>query len=225
MCRYFREDIKTVFRKDPAARSLLEVLTCYPGLHALWWHRAAHCLWTHRMKYPARLISHVNRFSTGIEIHPGAVIGRRFFIDHGAGTVIGETSVIGDDVLIYQGVVLGGTTLEKKKRHPTLGNNVEMGSHAIALGPITIGDGARVGSGSVVVKSVPAGATVVGIPARVVGERHKVAIMDLEHGKLPDPIADALNRVVRELHRQEDRLQKLEEASRDTAGESTDSNN
>jgi len=186
-----KEDIQTVFTKDPAARSVIEVLLCYPGLHALWAHRVAHFLWRHRCRLLARLISHINRFFTGIEIHPGATIGRRFFIDHGAGVVIGETSDIGDDVLIYQGVVLGGTTLEKKKRHPTLGNNVEMGSGAIALGPITIGDSARIGSGSVVIKSVPPGVTVVGIPGRVVTEGEKPA-MDLEHGRLPDPVTEAL---------------------------------
>ena len=212
MFKTIKEDIQTVFTKDPAARSLLEVITCYPGLHALWGHRVAHFLWQHKLKLPARLVSHTNRFFTGIEIHPGAKIGRRFFIDHGAGVVIGETSEIGDDVLLYQGVVLGGTTLEKKKRHPTLGNNVEMGSGAIALGPINVGDGARIGSGSVVVKSVPQGATVVGIPGRVVSDRHK-PIMDLEHGKLPDPIAEAIRLVLREQDKLEERLKKLESST------------
>ena len=168
MFKTLREDIQTVFAKDPAARSVLEVLFCYPGLHALWLHRLAHFLWQHKLRFLARFLSHINRFLTGIEIHPGAKIGRRFFIDHGAGVVIGETAEIGDDVLMYQGAVLGGTTLEKKNRHPTVGNNVVMGTGAIALGAITIGDGARIGSGSVVVKSVPARATVVGIPGRIV---------------------------------------------------------
>ncbi len=168
MFKTLREDIQTVFAKDPAARSVLEVIFCYPGLHALWLHRLAHFLWYNKLRLLARFISHSSRFITGIEIHPGVKIGRRFFIDHGAGVVIGETTEIGDDVLMYQGVVLGGTTLEKKKRHPTVGNNVEMGTGAIALGAITIGDGARIGSGSVVVKSVPPGATVVGIPGRIV---------------------------------------------------------
>jgi serine O-acetyltransferase len=207
-----KEDIQTVFAKDPAARSVLEVLLCYPGLHALWSHRLAHFLWRHRLRLPARLISHINRFFTGIEIHPGARIGHRFFIDHGAGVVIGETSEIGDDVLLYQGVVLGGTTLEKKKRHPTLGNGVEMGSGAIALGPITIGDGARVGSGSVVIKSVPPGVTVVGIPGRVVTKREKPA-MDLEHGRLPDPVAEAIRIVLKDQHRLEERLKRLEDSA------------
>ncbi len=213
MCKGIREDIRTVFAKDPAARSALEVLCCYPGLHALWAHRVANCLWRHGWRLPARWVSHLSRFFTQIEIHPGATIGRRFFIDHGSGVVIGETTEIGDDVLLYQGVVLGGTTLEKRKRHPTLGNGVEMGSGAIALGPITIGDGARIGASSVVIKSVPAGVTVVGIPARVVTKREKPA-MDLEHGKLPDPVAEALHSVVREQHRLEERLKKLEDAGR-----------
>jgi serine O-acetyltransferase len=208
-----REDIRTVFAKDPAARSALEVLFCYPGLHALWAHRVANFLWRHRCRLLARWVSHLSRFSTQIEIHPGARIGKRFFIDHGCGVVIGETTEIGDDVLLYQGVVLGGTTLEKKKRHPTLGNGVEMGSGAIALGPITIGDGARIGASSVVVKSVPAGVTVVGIPARAVTKREKPA-MDLEHGKLPDPVAAALRSVIREQHRLEERLKKLEDTGK-----------
>ncbi|TET15858.1 MAG: serine O-acetyltransferase, partial [Dehalococcoidia bacterium] len=151
MFRALREDVKTVFARDPAARSKLEVLLCYPGLHALWLHRLAHYLWKLRFRLLARYVSHWARFLTGIEIHPNAAIGRRFFIDHGAGVVIGETAEIGDDVLIYQGVVLGGTTLERKKRHPTLGNNVVVGSAAILLGPITVGDGARIGANSVVV--------------------------------------------------------------------------
>jgi serine O-acetyltransferase len=212
MFRTLNEDIQTVFAKDPAARSVLEVLLCYPGLHALWAHRVAHFLWRHGLRLLARIISHVNRFFTGIEIHPGARIGRRCFIDHGAGVVIGETSEIGDDVLLYQGVVLGGTTLEKKKRHPTLGNSVEMGSGAIALGPITIGDGARVGSSSVVIKSVSPGVTVVGIPGRVVTKREKPA-MDLEHGRLPDPVAEAIRAVLKEQQHLEERLKRLEKAA------------
>jgi serine O-acetyltransferase len=207
-----KEDIRTVFIKDPAARSVLEILLCYPGLHALWAHRVAHYLWQHHFRLLARIISHLSRFFTGIEIHPGAKIGRRCFIDHGSGVVIGETAEIGDDVLLYQGVVLGGTTLEKRKRHPTLGNGVEMGSGSIALGPITIGDGARIGSSSVVIKSVPSGVTVVGIPGRVVTRGERPA-MDLEHGKLPDPVAEALRSVVRDQHRLEERLRKLEDSA------------
>jgi serine O-acetyltransferase len=206
-----REDIRTVFAKDPAARTVLEAITCYPGLHALWAHRVAHFLWRHKLYFLARFVSHISRFFTGIEIHPGAVIGRRCFIDHGSGVVIGETSEIGDDVLLYQGVVLGGTTLEKKKRHPTLGNGVEMGSGAIALGPITIGDGARIGSSSVVIKSVPPGVTVVGIPGRVVTKRERPA-MDLEHARLPDPVSEAIRGILKDHHRMEERLRQLESA-------------
>jgi serine O-acetyltransferase len=166
--RLFREDLKTIFAKDPAARSTIEVLFCYPGLHAIWSHRVAHFLWKHKMRLLGRMMSHTARFVTGIEIHPGATIGRRFFIDHGMGVVIGETSEIGDDVLLYQGVVLGGTTHEKKKRHPTLGNGVVVGAGAILLGDIVIGDEARVGAGSVVVTSLEPKTTAVGVPARVV---------------------------------------------------------
>ena len=212
MFKSLREDIKTVFARDPAAKSQLEVIFCYPGLHALWLHRIAHFLWQHKLRFLARFLSHINRFFTGIEIHPGVRIGRRFFIDHGAGVVIGETTEIGDDVLIYQGVVLGGTTLEKKKRHPTVGNNVVIGAGAIALGPITIGDGARIGSGSVVVKSVPPGTTVVGIPGRVVEDRHK-PVIDLEHGKLPDPVAEAVRLVLAEQKNLKERLKRLESSS------------
>ncbi|NOZ61084.1 MAG: serine O-acetyltransferase, partial [Calditrichaeota bacterium] len=157
-----KEDIETVFAKDPAARSVPEVIFSYPGLHALWLHRIAHWLWKKKIYFWARFISHVNRFLTGVEIHPGAKIGRRVFIDHGMGVVIGETTEIGNDVLIYTGVVLGGTSLQKKKRHPTIEDNVVIGTGATVLGAITIGKGAKIGSGSVVVKPVPAGATVVG---------------------------------------------------------------
>jgi len=207
-----REDIQTVFAKDPAARSKLEVIFCYPGLHALWFHRLAHFLWQHKLRFVARLLSHLNRFLTGIEIHPGAKIGRRFFIDHGAGVVIGETAEIGDNVLLYQGVALGGTTLKKGKRHPTIGSNVVMGTGAVALGAITIGNGAKVGAGSVVVKSVPPGATVVGIPGRIT-EDHQKPLMDLEHGNLPDPVAEAVRFVLREQDKLEGRLRILESAS------------
>ncbi|MFH0913665.1 MAG: serine O-acetyltransferase [Chloroflexota bacterium] len=207
-----KEDIQSVFAKDPAARSVLEVLFCYPGLHAVWMHRIAHFLWRHNLRLLARLVSQANRFFTLIEIHPGAKIGRRFFIDHGAGVVIGETSEIGNDVLMYQGVVLGGTSLRKEKRHPTIGNDVVIGSGAIILGAITVGDGARIGSGSVVVKSVPPHATVVGVPGRVV-EEYRAPLPALEHGRLPDPVAEAIRHVLRETHLLEKRLEKLESAS------------
>lgn len=189
-----REDMETVFSKDPAARSKWEVLLCYPGLHALWMHRLAHALWRRNHRLLARIVSHWNRFLTGIEIHPGARIGRRFFIDHGMGVVIGETTEIGDDVLLYKGVVLGGTSLEKGKRHPTIGNGVIVGSNAVVLGAIEVGDYAKIGSGAVVVKPVPPAATVVGVPGRVVEPKAPPATTkpDLEHGRLPDPVVDAL---------------------------------
>ena len=206
-----REDIRTVFAKDPAARGTLEVIFCYPGLHALWLHRVAHFLWRHKLRFVARLLSNLTRFLTGIDIHPGARIGRRFFIDHGSGVVIGETAEIADDVLMYQGVVLGGTTLGKGKRHPTVGKNVVIGAGAVALGGITIGDGARIGAGSVAVQSVPPGATVVGIPGRIVEDRHK-PVVDLEHGRLPDPVAEAIRRVLREQDELKERLRGVEHA-------------
>ena len=211
MLKTLKEDIQTVFAKDPAARRVVEVICFYPGLHALWFHRLAHFLWQHKLRLLARFLSHISRFLTGIEIHPGAKIGKRFFIDHGAGVVIGETAEIGDDVLLYQGAVLGGTTSEKKKRHPTIGNNVVMGAGAIALGAITIGDGARIGSGSVVVKSVPPEATVVGIPGRIVKD-HREPSLELEHGKLPDPVAEAIGLVLKEQDQLEERLKRLESA-------------
>ena len=212
MFKGLREDIQTVFNEDPAARGTLEVILCYPGLHALWGHRVAHFLWQHQLHFCARLLSHINRFLTNIEIHPGAKIGRRFFIDHGAGVVIGETAEIGDDVLMYQGASLAGTSLKKEKRHPTIGNNVEIGTGAVVLGAITIGDGARIGAGSVVVKAVPPGVTVVGIPGRVVTKQEKPAT-DLEHGKLPDPVAEAIRLVLKEQDKLEERLEKLESLS------------
>ncbi len=167
MFKMVREDIASVFERDPAARSVWEVITCYPGLHARIFHRLARRLWRANFKVLARFVSHIGRFLTGIEIHPGATIGRRFFIDHGMGVVIGETAEIGDDVTVYHGVTLGGTSLEAGKRHPTLGNRVVVGAGAKILGPITIGDDAKIGSNAVVVKDVPAGATASGIPARV----------------------------------------------------------
>jgi len=213
MFKRIAEDIRTVFKEDPAARNIIEVLLCYPGLHAIWMHRIANFFWRYKLKLLARLISHTSRFFTGIEIHPGASIGRRFFIDHGMGVVIGETSEIGEDVLMYQGAVLGGTTHEKIKRHPTIGNKVIIGADAVILGAIEIGEGARVGSGSVVVKPVPPRATVVGVPGRIVEAKEpKVkSLLDLEHGKLPDPVAEAVNILVKKQHDLEDRIKKLED--------------
>ncbi len=209
MFRLLREDVSTVFARDPAARNIIEVLFCYPGLHALWLHRLAHFLWRHKLRLSGRLLSHINRFFTGVEIHPGAVIGRRFFLDHGMGVVIGETAEIMDDVLMYQGVVLGGTSLEKRKRHPTVGNNVVIGAAAIVLGPVTVEDGARIGANSVVVESVPPGVTVVGIPARAVEDR-KGSVFDLEHGKLPDPISNVIRPILEEQDRLRERIAELE---------------
>ncbi len=163
-----REDIASIFERDPAARNAWEVLTCYPGVHALVFHRVAHWLWCHRIRWPARFVSQLGRFFTVIEIHPGANIGRRFFIDHGMGVVIGETAEIGDDCTLYHGVTLGGTTWNRGKRHPSLGNGVVIGAGAKLLGPINVGDRARIGSNAVVVKDVPPGATAVGIPARII---------------------------------------------------------
>ncbi|MCX7716215.1 MAG: serine O-acetyltransferase [Endomicrobia bacterium] len=210
LIQQIKEDIETVLKKDPAARSVVEVLLCYPGLHALWFYRISHWFYKRRMFLIARLISHISRFLTGIEIHPGAKIGRRFFIDHGMGVVIGETAEIGDDVLIYQGVVLGGVSLSKGKRHPTVGNNVVIGAGAILLGNIKIGNNSRIGAGSVVVRDVPEGATVVGVPGRIGLGFTQEQIELLEHNKLPDPIAEGFEFFIKEINRLEERLKKLE---------------
>ncbi|MGC9314057.1 MAG: serine O-acetyltransferase [bacterium] len=187
-------NIKAIFERDPACRNVVEAITCYPGLHALWSHRIAHFLWANvKLRLPARLISETSRFFTGIEIHPGAVIGKGLFIDHGMGIVIGETTIIGDNVTLYQGVTLGGTGKEKGKRHPTLGNNIVVGAGAKVLGNITIGDEVRIGAGSVVVRDVEHDSTVVGIPGRVViSKGRKVHEAWLDHGNLPDPISEKM---------------------------------
>lgn len=195
-----KNDIKAVFERDPAAKSLLEVIFCYPGLHALLFHRAAHGLYRLKLVLLPRLISQFARFITGIEIHPGAKIGSGFFIDHGMGVVIGETTEIGNNVTLYQGVTLGGTGKEKGKRHPTIGDNVVVGSGAKVLGPLYIGEGARIGAGSVVLKDVPAHTTVVGIPGRVVmykGER--VPEINLDHHDLPDPVLEMFDYLKRQI--------------------------
>ena len=206
-----REDIGAIYRKDPAARSLAEILLCYPGLHALWFHRRAHWLWTHNLKFPARFISHISRFLTGIEIHPGATLGRRIVIDHGMGVVIGETAEVGEDVLIYMGVVLGGTALENIKRHPTIGKDVILGSGAIVLGPILIGDGAKVGAGSVVVRPVPAGATVVGVPGRIAEPECHLPSDKIEE-TMPDPMLRVVSSLLDRQNRLEERLHAMEHA-------------
>jgi serine O-acetyltransferase len=199
MFRAIREQIDTIFREDPAAKSVFEILTCYPGFHAILLHRLAHRLYRMRIPLLPRLISQFSRFLTGIEIHPGARIGRRFFIDHGMGVVIGETTEIGDDVLLYQGVTLGGTGKEKGKRHPTIGNNVVIGTGAKILGNIYIGDNVKVGAGSVVITSVPPHSTVVGVPGRVVGSQGCAVGGDMGDGQFTDPemqeIADLKRRV------------------------------
>ncbi|OIO66664.1 MAG: serine O-acetyltransferase [Zetaproteobacteria bacterium CG_4_9_14_3_um_filter_49_83] len=200
MLNRIREDIATAFDRDPAARSTLEVLTCYPGLHAVWMYRLSHALWGHQLFWLARLLSHVARWLTGIEIHPGASIGRRFFIDHGMGVVIGETTEVGDDVTLYHGVTLGGTTWEKTKRHPTLGNGVVVGTGAKILGAITIGHGSRIGSNSVVLKDVPECSTVIGIPGVVVGKNEPVVQdgrINLNHHQMPDPVAEVLRHMLK----------------------------
>ena len=194
--RTLREDVRCVFGRDPAARSVREVLTTYPGVHALIAHRVAHRLWRRGWRYPARLLAYLARLATNVDIHPGARIGRRFFIDHGAGVVIGETAEIGDDVTLYHGVTLGGTTWNAGKRHPTLGNDVIVGAGAKILGAITIGSRVRVGANSVVVKDVPADRTVVGIPARVVQRSAPILTptdaLNLDHHLLPDPVGHTL---------------------------------
>lgn len=207
MFKTLKEDIRVIFERDPAAKSVLEVILCYPGLHAIILHRIAHYLYKKGLILLPRLISQFNRFITGIEIHPGAKIGKGFFIDHGMGVVIGETTEIGDNVTIYQGVTLGGTGKEKGKRHPTIKDNVVIGSGAKVLGPIVVGENSKIGAGAVVLKDVPPGSTVVGVPGRCV-KRNNVRIaspytVDLEHGKLPDPIEEELEKLRKRIERLE----------------------
>lgn len=209
MFKRLREDIAVVFDQDPAARSTLEVILTYSGLHAIWAHRIAHWFYKKKRYFIARVISQISRFFTGIEIHPGAKIGRRFFIDHGMGVVIGETCEIGDDVTIYQGVTLGGTGKEKGKRHPTIGNNVLISSGAKVLGSITIGDNSKVGAGSVVLEDVPPNSTVVGIPGRVVRQNGVRVPKPLDHSNLPDPVAEKLERMEREIARLKGEIEAL----------------
>ncbi len=194
MFKTIRRDIDVIFKRDPAVRNVPEILLCYPGLHAIWGHRASRWLWHHNLKLPARWLSHIMRFLTGIEIHPGATIGPGFFIDHGMGIVIGETTEIGADVSLYHGVTLGGTSNEKVKRHPTLEDGVVVGAGAKILGGITIGADSRVGANAVVVKPVPANSVVVGIPGRVIkrGQKNRPPAADLNHTRLPDLVGVTL---------------------------------
>jgi len=234
MFEALREDLSVVFDRDPAARNTFEVLTAYPGVHALMFHRMAHATWNFGAKWLARMISHLGRWLTGIEIHPAAQIGRRFFIDHGMGVVIGETAVIGDDCTLYHGVTLGGTSWQKGKRHPTLRDGVVVGAGAKVLGPIEVGEGARIGSNAVVVKAVPPGSTVVGVPGRLIepasgdtatGHREKMASkMGFDaYGATedaPDPVAHAINCMLDHLHVVEGRMKQMCEAMREMGMES-----
>ena len=210
MFNTLREDIRSVFDRDPAARSTLEVLLCYAGLHAIWDHRIAHWLWVHNVKLLARMLSQLSRFFTGIEIHPGAVIGRRFFIDHGMGVVIGETAEIGNDVTMYHGVTLGGVSIHKGKRHPTIGDGVVIGAGAKILGAIEIGSGSRVGANAVVVDEIPPDSVVVGVPGHPVHkEKPSRLLPDLNHNKLPDLIEDSLEDLLARVERLESERSKV----------------
>jgi len=217
MLARIKEDIGVVFDRDPAARSMWEVLLCYPGLHAIWLHRISHWFYKRDFVLVPRMISNLARFLTGIEIHPGATIGKGLFIDHGTGIVIGETAEIGDNVTLYQGVTLGGTGKEKGKRHPTVGDNVVVASGAKVLGSFKVGDNSKIGAGSVVLKEVPPNSTVVGIPGQVVWHNGKkinginVGTIDLEHGDLPDPVAEMMNCMQRNMRKLEHRISQLEE--------------
>lgn len=209
LLHFFREDVKSVFERDPAATSTLMVLLCYPGLYAVWAHRVSHWLWCKKFKLLARLCSQVARFWTGIEIHPGARIGARLFIDHGAGVVIGETAVVGEDVTLYQGVTLGGTGKEKGKRHPTLRDRVFVGSNANILGNITIGENSRVGAGSVVLRDVPPDSTVVGVPAHIIYQGGKRVLITDPH-ELKDPLSGVILALAEEIKRMQARLDMLD---------------
>lgn len=225
MLKKIKDEFGCIFERDPAAQSYFEIITCYPGVHALLLHRVSHRLWNLRLSWPARFLSHIGRWLTGIEIHPGAKIGCRVFIDHGMGVVIGETADIGDDCTLYHGVTLGGTSWKKGKRHPTLGKGVVIGAGAKVLGPITLGDGARVGSNSVVLKNVPAGATVVGIPSHRVNPDRKVqdaqrqAIADKigfeAYGMtadISDPVANAIDHLLEHILKLKEQVEAMQEA-------------
>jgi serine O-acetyltransferase len=212
MFKTLKENINSVYERDPAARNALEVLLCYPGLHAVYFHKVSHFLWKHKLRLLARLVSQTGRFFTGIEIHPGAKIGKRFFIDHGMGVVIGETAEIGDDVTIYHGVTLGGTSWKKEKRHPTIGDRVIIGTGAKILGPLTIGHDSKVGANSVVVNEVPAHSTVVGIPAKS-AKRDESEVhdnIDLEHNRLFDPAFYEISLLKSKISELENRIKEIE---------------
>lgn len=221
--RRMLEDIDCVFSRDPAARTRIEVLSTYPGVHATLWHRIAHSLWMKRLNFSARLVAYLSRLLTNIDIHPGATIGRRFFIDHGAGVVIGETAVIGDNVTLYHGVTLGGTTWNKGRRHPSLGNGVMVGAGAKILGAITLGDNVRVGANSVVVRDVPSDRSVVGIPGRIVREDKERPLsdegIDLDHHLIPDPVGKAIACLMQRIDVLEQQLQQHEAAECTSCGE------
>lgn len=221
-----KEDIGAIRDRDPALRNTWEAITAYPGLHAIWFHRLAHWCWTHDMKWPARMISHFSRWVTGIEIHPGAILGRRFFIDHGMGVVIGQTTEIGDDCTIYQGVTLGGTSWSPGKRHPTLANNVVVGAGAKVLGPFTVGEGARIGSNAVVVKEVPPGCTAVGVPGKLVKCKEALEIGDERAAlaermgfdsygvtqEMPDPVSRGIDAMLDHIDAMEKKQAELQQA-------------
>ena len=220
MFKTIREDIDVVFEQDPAARSTFEVVLTYSGLHAIWSHRIAHALFKRKFFFLARLISQISRFFTGIEIHPGAQIGRRFFIDHGMGVVIGETCEIGDNVTVYQGVTLGGTGKEKGKRHPTILDNALIAAGAKVLGSITIGEHAKVGAGSVVLKDVPDHSTVVGIPGKIVIQNGVKVGRELDHTDLPDPTGDRFRELEREMEQLKQALQAIQQRGANEHGDS-----
>lgn len=209
-----KEDMDVVFEQDPAARTYIEVFLTYSGLHAIWAHRVAHAFYKKKLFFLARTISQISRFFTGIEIHPGAIIGRRFFIDHGMGVVIGETCEIGDNVTIYQGVTLGGTGHEKGKRHPTVKDNALIATGAKVLGSITVGENSKIGGGSVVLNDVPDNSTVVGIPGRIVKQNGKKVSQKLDHHILPDPIADRINKLQAEIETLNEEVTKLKEGKK-----------
>jgi len=233
MFDHIREDIRCVFERDPSARNTFEILTTYPGIHAILMHRVSHRLWHWGFRWLARVLSNTARFFTGIEIHPGAKIGRRFFIDHGMGVVVGETAEIGDDCTLYHGVTLGGTSWKKGKRHPTLGNDVVIGAGAKVLGPIIVKDGARVGSNAVALKDIPEGATVVGIPGRIVttkkvdqthvqrAETAKKIGFDAygTHPEMPDPVASAINCILDHIHKTDKKMLEMCRALNDVGSE------